>query len=278
MDILIKCPVKFPFTGRFYKFFIRLLLLFCFFYSFSISASTAHEILEQIPLQDRVSIRLFFDYVIYQTPSPFTLFGDKPMSGIACMKCMNPFYLSESSYNNSLPKYYEVWKKYAHLFPSKKYLFIEYYYPEMKNLYITLFNKKACIDTMNNHLSLFQEILGETFSSQELFNHIVSSSDVPGTLKHHQGLYGLLFGFGKVNAFRFHAIYYDHLPYKPLNSFNSDEYHLITLFRIPDFVAVSDDPETIFLEQKYRAQREAIIEAYLDKDFLEVTLTKWMEE
>ncbi len=273
-DPLIKRPVKLPVGSLFAK-------LFLFFYCLSplsISARPVHEILKQIPAQDLAYIRLFFEYVIYQTPSPFTLFGDKPMSGIGCLKCMNPYYFAASSYKNSLPKYYAVWKKYAHLFPSKNYLFSEHYNHETKNLYITLFNKEACVSVISTHLTLFQEILLEKSDSQVILSRILSSSDTFSALNEHQGLYGLLFGFGKTNAFRFHNIYEDNLPYKPLTLFNKDEYHPIKLFRIPDFVAVSDDPETVFLEQKYRAQREAITQAYFNKNFLEVTLAQFMEK
>ncbi len=37
---------------------------------------------------------------------------------------------------------------------------------------------------------------------------------------------------------------------------------------MPDFVAIDDDPETIFLEKKYKAQRRKIIDAYWKKIFL----------
>lgn len=172
-----------------------------------------------------------------------------------------------------MQKGFKAWKKYAPLCASK-YAFIEGHRPDDGHFCLLFINKPACLHVIESHLRLFQEVLDEKINADEILRRVEISPDLFATLKHHQGLLGILLGFGKNNSLAFHAIFEKNLPYKCLKRFNEHEYAPPFTFYDLNFVVIENDLETAFLREKYKKQREQIIEAYRNGDFLEVTFSK----
>lgn len=247
------------------------LIVFIFSSSFTISKNLA-----SIPEKDLNNIRFFFSHLVHDTPAPYTLFGDKPISIIECPITKNPFFISHSSKVCMLHKSFEIWKKYSHLFPSKNYCFVENHEFDKGRYCIVLINKQSCLEIIEKNLSLFHEILEEKLKASEILRCIESSNDLFQTLKYHQGLLGLLLGFGKNNAFAFHELYVNKRPIKKLKFFNSEAYDPLLIFRVLNFAVIEDDLETICLKKTYQKQRELII-AHYQKDYLITTLERLVE-
>jgi hypothetical protein len=98
----------------------------------------------------------------------------------------------------------EIWKKYKHLFSSKNFLFVES--DVGNNLKRLLFiNKRKLSNVLQENRTIFQTILGNTYEEKKLFDEICSGKqDIMQTLHHHEGLFGILLGFGKDNSFLYH--------------------------------------------------------------------------
>jgi len=237
---------------------------FLFFSSFS----------PPISPQDRGAVREFFRYFVYDTPAPFTLFGDKPISIIACSIETHPLYVSDSAIYYALRKNFSIWKRYLPLFCSENYAMIENDTQNPGRFCVLFINKRACLEVINSHLPLFQEILEEKLSAENILAQIEHSSDLFETLHHHRGLLGLLLGFGKNNAWAFRDLYEKQIPLKPLSLFNENSGEPLFLFHTLNFAVIKDDPETLLLKQKYAEQRKHLIEIYQSGDFLDITLAK----
>jgi hypothetical protein len=253
------------------------ILLFIHFLVSSYSTNTFLKNIDCISTEDRVCIENFFRYIVYETPAAFTLFGDKPISIIEIDVWTNPYYFTDSAVSYELRRNFSKWKKYAHLFPSKKYVFVENDIFDRSRFCILLINQEACLKIIKEHLLLFQENINEKISAEEILNRITSSSRLFDTLCSHQGLLGILLGFGKNNAFAFHDIYERHLPFRTLKLFSEESGEPLLAFNKLNFAVIDGDPENSYLKKKYDDQRKKLCEIYRNGDFLEITLKKFLE-
>lgn len=119
--------------------------------------------------------------------------------------------------------------------------------------------------------------MNEPLTSQEILTRIESSSNIFRDVLHsNQGLYGLLLGFGKSNAFAYQDLFVKRLPLKLLASFNGNFYDPLVQLSSLNFAVVEDDPETLELKKKYQEQKEKIVQIYAQGDLLEITLEAFM--
>lgn len=229
---------------------------------------------DSIPESDFSQIRDFFHFALHHTAAPYTLFGEKPICIIEYNVKTNPLYVRESSLYYHLRKSYFTWKKYAQLFSSKKYVIIENKTEDLNDLRILIINKELCYKTIKENLFLFQEILQQGITAEEMLQRIESSDDLFDVLGHHQGLLGLLLGFGQHNAFAFHDLHERQIPRKSLTIFNNESNIELLPFSALNFMVDEDDPETALLREKYNKNKMHFIEMDNKRNLVEQALRK----
>ncbi len=285
--------------------FFFILFLVCNFYL--IGNQSVRDTLEVIPKNDQEVLAKFFHVLFNPGNFSYTLFGDKPMSLMDYLT--TPFDsdgVPASSGQLRFKRGWELWKKYAHLFPLIHYILIENPVEHNKFKNIILINKKYFIEKVNGHLSLFQKVFGKDISGTLLLKKIEENPKLLSCFDHHSLLLGILLGYGEHNACLYATrdklspfVYRTEFPKIPVKiptpsaSFSSlqEEFNsyfpLLTLFGDAEyspliigslhFVADHKHPETIALQKKYRKMRGEISAIYSKGNFLEVTLSKLTE-
>lgn len=256
--------------------------------------------------QKNKQIESFLKVLVYEHQFGYTLFGDKPVSIAG--------YFSEEPVENllwgkwdrsNLRNLWKIWEKYQKNLTINEYVLLHETDVDMERIQvISIINKKAFLEKVRAHIDLFQSILGNHITPELLLEKASAPhASLFRILKCNEGLYGILLGFGKKNAFAFKRSLelaklvdpsYRELPIryslyfpKPSNEFSSfcEEYenlkirlhpfsHKKELSRIslPCMVVLDSDDEIIHLEKKYRKERQKIIQAYSKGDFLKITL------
>lgn len=270
--------------------------------------------LRTIPKEDRESLEWFFRHF---GESAYVLFGDKPMAfcGVQRVEPYKPDVSKVYDFMDSIcrlhlenmvqMKGWETWKKYNHLFSSAQFAFLENNSPDGAT--IVLINKQAFLKQIEDNIDYFKEVLGKGVTSQQILADCLQSQDLlKDVLQNHEGLIGVLLGFGRSNAhlfFRRSQLNNDVASQRfsitkrtlsPSNGFATigDEMNDISgrlasfdasevddfnpiLLSLPQFVADNHSPETKRLKAGYTQQYKKIIQAYKKGDFLEVTLKQY---
>ncbi|HSX03635.1 MAG TPA: hypothetical protein VLG76_02795 [Rhabdochlamydiaceae bacterium] len=216
---------------------------------------------------------------------------------------MQNFFSFFRPMNLHLQKGVEVWKKYQHLFPSKKFVFKIYHEkPHKEWPVIVLINKQAFIEKVAAHLNDFKTTLGPHISPQGILKKAIESdSFFYDILKMHDGLLGTLLGYGRNNAWLFERkwrllgsyanFYFPLKPFysKPSAGFTTVEEELCFLqnklqgldnfmptpftFIIPiGFMVDREDPETKITRKKFKETQRKMTKIYREGNFLETTL------
>lgn len=230
--------------------------------------------LDRIPKEEREGIVYLFQRLMYETPMAYTLFGDKPLTIELFPLSPNLWWVVECSHQAGMLTNIKVWKKYADLFPSHNFVLKDKV--EDNRLEITLINRSACSKVISENLDLFQSIIGEKLTTEQLLDKICESRDIYKEVIHSNFvLEGLLYGFGRNNSLAFHDKYSKKLPIKNLDFYDKETNALI-LFRTLGFVTVPNDRETETLRKNYNERRNYLLEIYKQGDFLELTLAQYM--
>lgn len=242
----------------------------------------------------------FFDDLLFDERAVFTLWGSKPMTEIILyhyseeeMALMFENLTKEElencyiNYKYDLPENWEKWEKTHSRFPIKKYLLFRSHFSDDKKVSFVYFVdilKSASI--IQDNYNLFRKSVGMDFhpleavlempNAESSFWKKVRSSEDSALL------WGILFGYGKVNACAYHWKYFDtpESCKEFLQSFSSHSSNpppsgqvQITAkkFNTPSFVSFIDQDEMI---QTYNNEREKIRAIYQDKNRLNLTLEK----
>ncbi|MBM3192286.1 MAG: hypothetical protein FJZ63_06535 [Chlamydiae bacterium] len=294
---------------------------FLFAVCFKLQPLTIKKILKTIPQEEKSSLEWFFQ--AHVDTIPYVLFGSKPM---ATTEFLDPFssstfseghdaddwlfffFGSVSTWNLKTKKGWNTWKKYQHLLPSSNYIFLERKWNNWVN--ITLINKKAFLDVVEKNLDIFQSVLGQDTTPQRVLESCITCNDIlADALHNHDGLFGILLGYGTHNAKLFHRRFeikrnpqrsqfsLTKKPLKPSEGFSTieEEYNTICqkltsfdnyiiydfnplLLVLPGFVADHSHPETQQLRKEYLKQYKTIIHEYQKGDFLEVTFKQFNDK
>ncbi len=175
---------------------------------------------------------------------------------------------------------------------------------------ITIINKKLFLCTVQEHLACFKKALGDWVTPEKLLLKVSESTiSLFEVLDKNEGLFGILLGYGKNNAFAFkrylelaHCVdplFYEAAPFcslqtiKPSLGFSclEEEYAYFqeqlllfdlqfpfSVFLPPAFRVLKDDEETSILKEKYRKAHRRLMKTYQGKDFLEVTLKQFIAD
>jgi len=264
--------------------------------------NAVRERLKLIPQEDLNKLDRFFRNLVLFNHFGYTLFGDKPISlkGYFLKVPVGNVLMGQNPVDETIDLL-QVWKKYSSWFPSERFLLFDEPQNNQQMRKIVLINKNYFIEKVDQNISYFQSVLGKNITSQQLLKQL-EKSDVRLTeiLQNHEGLLGILLGYGKQNS-----IYYqrrneilqeqclDKVPIDlgPSLGFLQEELdflwkHLkicgnndspIVMIRSVQFAGDPYAPETGLLNEKYRQTQKKISAIYAKGNFLELTLAQFME-
>lgn len=257
---------------------------------------TAEMIMQEISPDDLSILEKFFRELLFFRELGYTLFGDKPIS--------TEYFDLENPHKPDLYSIssvgYLTWEKYAPLFPQKNYLFLFYVDQDKEICELTLINKKAFHQIVNENSAKFTAFFGPQITSEKLLNLLIQKRSLWNTpMKDRDDLIGILLGYGKTNSELFQKrseIWGKKLKLsknrtKPssgylsvaeeqkalsdrLRPFSNEGRITLNYMRLPAFVADGNHQESIKLKKKYTEQRKNITQRYSHKNVLKVTFER----
>jgi hypothetical protein len=223
-----------------------------------------------IEAQDRAFLEPFFEDLVTQETVGYVLLGEKPValfSFIPRLSWSRPLtsLLSLKSYfskeNLIRKKGMEIWKKYQGKM-SDRFLVIE----ENRRFpisWVFFIHKDLFCKIVDENRDEFEKVLERQVIGRELFEEARKHPFFLEVLGKHDGLLGILLGYGRKNALGYFENKMNHFGFFPRKE---DADHLI---RLPHFRANWSDPETLELRGKYLRCREKIKEKFLDHNVLD---------
>lgn len=234
-----------------------------------------------IPSRDVQRLEYLFRELIIYNSVGYTLIGNKPTSFESFSKpsfewdlvgLWHAFSLS------NLKKYHawKTWQKYAHLFNKGDVLIWSEPSPWIKNgELIVVASQKQLKRARQENQEDFASL--QNLEPQALFRECLLS---------HEGLLGILLGYGRTNAWLFYEN--NHFLLKPIFSDELNELFKTTkaalnftfgwptvemaeILMFPNFMADINTEETKRLRSDYIQTRQKILDYYQGKDFLEAT-------
>lgn len=266
------------------------------------SCSNSNKQLSKFELSndERQWMEKFFGDLLFVEGGAYTLWGTKPITEIVLyhytdeeMKTildglskedMENCYINECY---DLPSNWEKWEKIKSRFPMKKYLLFRSYFDEDgKASFVYFVDTLKTAMLIQDNYDLFKKTIGSDFHPFEVvldmenqdsifWNKIRDSKDSPL-------LWGLLFGYGKLNSYVFFWKHFDcpesceewleSYPFQFSNPPPRGQVHLSLInFNLPPFASFSDDDERVI---QYEKEREQIKKTYKRKDLVQITLEK----
>lgn len=230
------------------------------------------KLLKSIPSEDRENLDFFVRFLFQRSQFGYVLFGTKPMAFEGYFEpSKSPTLFQTLSHTNlKLRASCKTWIKYKHLFPLKKYSLL---YADNEDGYreIVLIHKASFVSVVNQNIESFRRVLGSDISGELLLKKI-EKREKPWNevIQNHDALMGILLGYGKRNAWLFHRK--KHLPVSLQKSTSPKEEPLylrkrlapfaerdvLSLVKLPMFLADLSDPETQALKAKYTQQRKCL--------------------
>lgn len=236
-----------------------------------------------LPKKDAKRLEYLFRELIVYNSAGYTVLGNKPVS----FECFtNPqfkwdfLYIWHTFFSSNLKKYraWKTWQRYEHLFnKGNKILIWSEPSPWIKNGELIVIASKKQVDLiLQQNQDDFATLTGR--DPKTVFSKALLS---------HDGLLGILLGYGKTNAWLFYEknqvrlkpVFSDELneifrsKKAALNfTFGWPNIEMSKILMYPNFMADVDSEETKKLKTEYLHTRTKILDHYKNKDFLEATL------
>lgn len=289
--------MKTSFLFFFYRFTNLAVILVLVFIS---SCRPAKELkhADKISQDERAWLTQFFSDIMFFQHGIYTLWGaHKPMIIFPVadysdeeMQTMFDSYSEEDKKKKgfkvdviegyNFPEAWKKWEKISHLFPMKRYMLFKQVDEQDPQVFFVVFIdilKTAAV--IQDNYEAFQKAMGFDFHPLE-FTLQMNQKDSAFWENINPYLYGLLFGFGKMNSQLFYWKQFDHpkscteLCQRIKPSFSNEQLignikFTIDNFQIPSFMSFNEMDSVINI---YREERMLIKEIYKDKDFLDLTL------
>lgn len=272
--------------------------------SASNAGSDVHQILQKMPKRDRKKLEYFFRESISWESFGYVLHGKKPMAfggidGAPLFKSWDSFLYAISPRRIQYMNGYKSWKKYEHLFPSRRFIFL--YEKIASGMTVFLIDKENFDQTVKKYSEDFKSILHREVTGETLLREAKSRS-LFEVLGNDDRLIGILLGYGRGNAYLFHLRSQiqsreERTKFNEENHFGDpwqqeweqldkkmDAYGWISanitgehikdldLINYPGFCARIDSTETLDLKKIYDETRKKMIESFKGQDFLETVL------
>jgi hypothetical protein len=253
--------------------------------------------------EERYYLDAFLRRILFSDDFSYVLFGNKPCAFTSYSKSItfDITYDDLTISNIKIKRGLEVFRKYQHFFPSRKFVF--HFYDHLDDLIVLLINKSNLSHAFNKYKSDFEQILGPEITSKKLLAQIAESDDFGEVIKNHQALLGILLGYGRNNAWLFYnrtMAFYGLDKFDPslkrtallekkiaelnqqLQPFSTDQSSLKSflkkpLIELPHFMADSNSLETKELKERYEKDREKIRKTFSKQNITEITLQQLMD-
>ena len=137
---------------------------------------------------------------------------------------------------------------------------------------ITLINHQSFLKIVQENLLDFQQVIGEKVEAQQILEGYLSGAYF-NQIRHHDGLLGILLGYGKINSWS----YMNESQRNLLGYFEDDTPEESVSILLPMFRANFQLQKTQDLRAEYLHQRELLRHVYKDQQFLIPTLLKLSE-
>ena len=257
--------------------FVNLVNIFFLFPAFCVNKEIILKKIENLSLIEKNDLTDFFKFCFHSSSFGYTIFGQKPMSLDAISSEQPPIEDLEHTYRNWILWCYkkkegwDVWKKHFQDIPLNEFSFISY--PFLKHpevIHIAIINHKLFLNVVENHLTEFQKVLNQKLNPNEILNgYIKCDKEIFEPIKNHDGLLGMLLGYGKENAWKFMSNE-ELSPSIDPEIKNWDMSHIL----LPLFMVVKGSKETERVMKSFDNQRKKINELYEKENFLEIVLLK----
>ena len=245
--------------------------------------------------KERFYLECFFKELVFEDGFAYTLFFDNHICFSGYLN--QPSKLIKAPNSLNFAKGWRFWKKYENLFPHPNFIFIE---EPLKNNELAEFesrtgekiqmhaiyiiNKKELKKLLIQHVDLFNKELGPSFHLEEFMQQIASGSSLSGAIHHHEGLLGLLLGYGRESAIAYDQHqkngFKESTRLKPLSlqptycHTNKGRCQVQSI----QFVGDPDSKEVQEILEKNRRQKVMLSDIYAKGDFLEITLHELSKE
>jgi hypothetical protein len=260
-------------------------LIFLFIY-FNLNANSILDNFKSIPFDDQENIKYLFHNIFLQQDGAYTIFGDKPVSSAGSFVIASwEATIMEPAQVGKFGRSWKTWQNYKDRFPLQKYIIVGERFPFKKSglvvIYTFVINKKSFIETLNNHLILFESVLNKKIDAENFLDNIETGKcSFLTSINRNEMLLGILLGYGEHNASLFykrskrsHARKLFPLDEVKLECTDKESYPMMLINPV-QYSADLDHPETKALQKKYKNLRKKISEIYSQGDFLEITLTQ----
>ena len=168
--------------------------------------------LSQIPERDCVILEEFFSRVLHKERMVYVLCGSKPMGIVNYFSL--PIPGGESKQNRVMREGWHTWRRYQHMFRSKKLLLRSIGNEGTDDSITILFlNKQHFKETLEKQSELFEKVLGKKLNAEDILLRFEQDVDpLKSVLKKNHLLMGVLLGYGLYNSQAFqkrleHSLY-----------------------------------------------------------------------
>jgi hypothetical protein len=276
---------------------MRFLISTLLFLSYVFHATCSGEVLQEfhlsqkiecIPQEERLFLEKFFCKLIRSEGLGYVLFGSKPM-------CLSGYFtrlplgnLLRGSENFAIKRGWEVWKKYEHLFPHPKYLvFEELNVSSDEDLHLIYFiNKNNLLRILNSNYVIFRKELSEDFDPKKILEEISAKKIVSSIIRDHEGLLGILLGYGAESSMQYYRrdlmwksqppLLYEEVNLQAVSPYPYEKSIFVDIHPI-QFVGNSQSEEVKKILEQNATERSCLIDIYSHGKTLEITLQKLME-
>ena len=259
-------------------FFVNVFNIFFLLPALSLDKEIILNKIEILSSKEKNDLTDFLKFCFHTSAFGYTIFGEKPMSldAINFEPSLTDDYLEEVYRKLALWCYkkkdgWNVWKKHFQDDSLSGFSFISYPYlkhPEV--IHIAIINHKLFLNVVENNLTEFQKVLNKKINPNEILEgYVKCEKEIFEPIKNHDGLLGILLGYGKENAWKF-------MRGEELSpSIDPDVKNWdISRVKPPLFMVVKGSKETEQIMRSFDKQREKLNEVYRKDNFLEIVLLK----
>ena len=160
--------------------------------------------LKQISLNDKLVMKEFVKQIMQWDAAGHVIFFDNKPVCLTSSRIRSP---DKIFMDIIWLKGWKAFKKNEHLFPHPEFIFncyIDESEKGWKSIKLFIINKTALAKCLNNHLHIFQAVLGKECSFDWLIGELESTKSFYEILKNDERLIGILLGYGEESATAFY--------------------------------------------------------------------------
>lgn len=276
---------------------LMIFFVIIFFWEYSQLQLVSLEYLDQqgishtltLPVKDRKKLAGLMQKLFAQDSFAYTILGSKPISWVTYLNHLpttgwRNFYNSFSEYHRTISSGWKTWEKYQHFFP-QSHLWKETSKRHPGWFSILIINEDDFNVIVNKNKKDFQEVLcREIVDGFQLIQEAKNRSLIDEVLQGHQGLIGIVLGYGRDNAWQFLEGCKNRMATSWVWEGTDISYHdlesniLLTDYFLsrcscPSFAGDPHSVESIGLKRDYTLAKQKVLAYYKNKDFLEATLS-----